>query len=77
MIGDRAVRKSSELAYVGDRVTLTHGGWRRILDVKGLGERRGPAMEARVLYGEATPPVHLDVDDPDWTPLVGSDGDDD
>ena len=37
---------------VGDRVELTIGGVPRIVDVRGLAERRGPASAAATLYEE-------------------------
>lgn len=37
---------------VGDRVELTIGGVPRIVDVRGLAERRGPASVAATLYEE-------------------------
>jgi ribosome-associated heat shock protein Hsp15 len=41
----------------GDRVEITIGDGRRILNVVGLSERRGPATEARLLYEDLTPPA--------------------
>jgi ribosome-associated heat shock protein Hsp15 len=37
---------------VGDRVELTIGGVPRVVDVRGLAERRGPASVAATLYEE-------------------------
>lgn len=41
---------------VGDRIRLTIGEWRRELVVRALGERRGPATEARTLYEDLSSP---------------------
>ena len=40
----------------GDRIQLTLGEWRREAVVKVLTERRGPAVEARALYDDLSPP---------------------
>ncbi|MBI3458487.1 MAG: RNA-binding S4 domain-containing protein [Candidatus Rokubacteria bacterium] len=47
--------KPSRVLRVGDRVRLTLGEWRRELGVRALGERRGPAAEARALYEDLSP----------------------
>lgn len=49
--------KPSRTVRAGDRIRLTVGEWRRELLVKGLGERRGPAAEARALYEDLSPPL--------------------
>jgi ribosome-associated heat shock protein Hsp15 len=41
-------------------LTFAHGGGVKVIRVLALGERRGPASEARTLYeevGSATPPT--------------------
>ena len=40
----------------GDEVTIKTGDGLRILAVKGLSERRGPAAVARTLYDDKSPP---------------------
>lgn len=40
----------------GDRVELWRAGERRVLQVRELAERRGPAEQARLLYEDLTPP---------------------
>lgn len=40
----------------GDEVTIKTGDGLRILAVKGLSERRGPATAARTLYDDKSPP---------------------
>jgi len=42
---------------VGDRVELTIGGVPRVVDVRGLAERRGPASVAATLYEETVESV--------------------
>ena len=50
--------KPAHVARVGDRVLLRFGGSDHIVEIKALGERRGPAAEARLLYEEiAVAPV--------------------
>lgn len=47
---------------VGDVVTLPLRGAVRVLEVRALAQRRGPATEARLLYAEiapADPPAHI------------------
>lgn len=44
------VEKASAAVHVGDVMTLTSGGKVISIRVLGLGDRRGPASEARMLY---------------------------
>ncbi len=46
------VEKSAHPVRPGDLITLPLGPGIRVLRVLGLGERRGPATEARTLYEE-------------------------
>ncbi len=48
--------KPSRAVRVGDRLRVTLGEWRREVAIRGLGERRGPATEARALYEDLSPP---------------------
>lgn len=48
--------KPSQLVRAGDVLTIGAGGRIRILKVKAIGSRRGPATEARTLYEDLTPP---------------------
>jgi ribosome-associated heat shock protein Hsp15 len=49
----RRLDKPSALIRCGDGLTISLGGRLRTLEVAALGERRGPASEARALYSEA------------------------
>jgi len=49
--GIRATRPSREVT-VGDVLTFPQGGQIRLVRVLALGERRGPASEAEVLYAD-------------------------
>jgi ribosome-associated heat shock protein Hsp15 len=52
-----AVKPSRELKP-GDRVEISLGqGIKKVVDVRGLAERRGPAAEAALLYEETTESV--------------------
>ena len=64
------VTKVSYILRTGERVTVQQGAFCRTVSVLGLGERRGPAAEARLLYEEIAPPVHQSQLMPAWTPLL-------
>ena len=49
--------KPAKRVRAGDRIEITVPNGRRILKVIALGERRGPAAEARLLYEDLTPPA--------------------
>lgn len=50
-INGRAVKPSREVK-AGDRLEVSLGRIRLVLDVRGVAERRGPAKEAQLLYEE-------------------------
>ena len=56
-INGSTVTKPNQAVRVGDIVIVPQGGWRRTVRVCGLGVRRGPASEARLLYEEAGRPA--------------------
>ena len=51
-----SVAKAHARIRTGDVVTFTLGGAVRILQVRMIGTRRGPAAEARTLYEDLSPP---------------------
>jgi ribosome-associated heat shock protein Hsp15 len=53
-LNDQIVAKTHQLVRPGDVLTLTQPAQVRVLRVLALGERRGPASEARLLYEEVT-----------------------
>lgn len=53
--------KPSRSVHVGDALTFVINGRLTSLRVEALGERRGPAPEARALYADLTPPESLAV----------------
>jgi ribosome-associated heat shock protein Hsp15 len=64
------VRKAHQSVRVGDVVVLSQGGWQRTVRVRALGERRGAAPEARLLYEEAAAASRLRDAVPGWIPLL-------
>jgi len=67
-IAGRAMPKPRHPVRVGDIVTLPQGRVIRTVHVAALGNRRGPASEARQLYLEPNPPQQRPGRD-DWTSL--------
>lgn len=53
------VRKAHQLVRPGDVLTFPQGPHIRVVRVLQLGERRGPATEARTLYEDLSPPAIL------------------
>ena len=74
-LGSGKVSRPAQAVKIGDILTVSHGGWRRCIEVLGLGVRRGPAAEARLLYRDAADPVRLSTTDPGWVPLLGDEDD--
>ncbi|HVC53154.1 MAG TPA: RNA-binding S4 domain-containing protein [Stellaceae bacterium] len=64
------IRKPSHPVRLGDLLVVPVGKSRCRLRVVGLGERRGPASEARLLYEEIEPPTREPRAMPDWVPLL-------
>jgi len=64
--------KAAHLIRVGDVVVVPQGVLFRTVRVKALGSRRGPPMEAQLLYEEAAAPVSVSTGDPPWEPLLSS-----
>ena len=55
-ISGTKVAKASHPVRVGDVLTFTQGRRIRVVEIRALGERRGPAVEARLLYEDLSPP---------------------
>lgn len=55
-VNGNAVRQSSYLVKLGDRLELSFERSSKILVVLASGERRGPYEEAKLLYDDQTPP---------------------
>lgn len=69
-VNGTAVRKPSHSIRVGDVVVLPQGRWQRTMRIVAIGERRGPAAEARQLYAEIAPATSLAEQIPKWLPLL-------
>jgi len=63
------VTKPNQTVRVGDFIVVPQGSLRRTVQVLALGNRRGPASEARMLYQETAAAQLCDVA-PDWVPLL-------
>lgn len=48
------LEKASQQVKAGDVITISLGPRVRVLEIKGIGPRRGPAAEASLLYAELT-----------------------
>jgi ribosome-associated heat shock protein Hsp15 len=68
------VGKANHAVRTGDIVTLPQGPWQRTVKVLALGERRGPAVEARMLFRETAASRRADLS-PAWEPLLFADDD--
>jgi ribosome-associated heat shock protein Hsp15 len=73
MVNQAAVSKANHLVRMGDIIAAPQGAFRRTVRVVGLGTRRGPPAEARLLYEEVAAPVHRSELTPPWTPLLSED----
>ena len=73
-LGGATVQKAHQALRIGDRLTLRIGRFERRIEVLALGQRRGPASEARALYAEADPPTLIGEGPAEWSPLIIPDG---
>ena len=55
------VAKAARMVVVGDEVDARTPGGRRVLEVAGLAEKRGPAAVAQTLYVDHTPELPKDM----------------
>lgn len=55
-VNRQRIRKANHQVRPGDVLTFTLGPHVRVIRVEVLGERRGPATEARTLYTDLDPP---------------------
>ena len=70
------VAKANHAVRAGDTVTVPQGPWQRTVRVIALGDRRGPASEARALFEETTAIRRADLA-PQWERLLADDGEGD
>jgi ribosome-associated heat shock protein Hsp15 len=69
-VNGKTVAKVNHIVRTGESVTVRQGAYSRTVRVLALGERRGPALEARLLYEETAPPIHHSELMPEWIPLL-------
>jgi len=55
-VNRQVVRKANQMVQPGDVLTFPLGPHIRVIEIVALGERRGPAPEARTLYSDLDPP---------------------
>jgi ribosome-associated heat shock protein Hsp15 len=72
-VNGKTVTKANHILRTGESVTVQQRAFCRTVRVLALGERRGPAAEARLLYEERAPPVHQPEVTPAWAPLLMGD----
>jgi ribosome-associated heat shock protein Hsp15 len=65
-----AVAKANHAVKPGDIITVPQGSWQRTAQVLAVGERRGPAKEARMLFAETAAVRRAP---PAWEPLLFAD----
>lgn len=68
-------RKANHVVRIGDTIAVPQGAFRRTVRLLGLGSRRGPAAEARLLYEEIATPARLSEFNPIWEPLLAAEED--
>jgi len=56
-VNRQRVVKASATVKCGDVLTATLHGCVRVIEIRGLGERRGPPSEAQTLYAELLSPA--------------------
>ncbi|MDH3703716.1 MAG: RNA-binding S4 domain-containing protein [Alphaproteobacteria bacterium] len=56
-VNRKIVKKPNHPVQTGDVLTFATGPRVRVVKIAALGERRGPAPEARLLYEDLTPPA--------------------
>ena len=73
-INGATVSKANQSVRIGDVIVVPQGGWQHTVRVVELGQRRGPASEARLLYEVVVPATLLRETAPAWLPLLEADG---
>lgn len=56
-VNRQRISKASAILKIGDVLTFAQGDLIRVIEVVALGDRRGPAPEARGLYHDLAPPL--------------------
>jgi ribosome-associated heat shock protein Hsp15 len=73
LVNEALVSKANHLVRIGDTVAVPRGAFRRTVRVLGLGRRRGPPAEARLLYEEVAASVRRSEPPASWIPLLSED----
>ena len=55
-VNQKPIKKAKALVHPGDVLTFAQGAHIRVIEIIALGNRRGPAPEARELYKDLDPP---------------------
>jgi len=61
-VNGQMVAKSAHLVGPGDTLTFAQADQIRVIRILALGERRGPAPEAQLLYDDLDPPSKIALD---------------
>ncbi len=69
-VNEVTIKKANHMVRIGDTIAVSQGGFYRAVRLLGLGQRRGPAAEARQLYEEIGVPTRLSEFTPVWQPLL-------
>jgi ribosome-associated heat shock protein Hsp15 len=64
------IHKANQAVRIGDILVFPQGGWQRSVRVLGLGARRGPAVEARLLYEEIAEALRLSAAAAPWESIL-------
>ena len=56
-VNGSVAQKRATLVVVGDVLTFAMGDDVRVIQIEGIGTRRGPAPEAQTLYTDLSPPA--------------------
>ncbi len=67
-VNSTPVAKAHHALKVGDVITFAKGPHIRVIEVRALGTRRGPAAEAQTLYEDLAPPTPIKRQDRLSTP---------
>ncbi|MEE2699658.1 MAG: RNA-binding S4 domain-containing protein [Pseudomonadota bacterium] len=55
-VNEKHIKKGHHLLGIGDIITFQKDSYIRVISVLALGNRRGPAQEAKTLYEDLSPP---------------------
>lgn len=66
-VNAQKVSKPATSVAIGDVLTFPQGNVIRVVEIQALGERRGPAPEAQMLYADLTPKQEKDTSKPKTT----------